>query len=196
MRGKARLWVGMAQRYAHAPRPTAAPITFKLEGTSLTVDSGRKVDIVQLGAVEQVRLTYEPRSFAQRSFQTKVRMKDGKTFKFSSLSWKSLVEAERLDREYSAFATSLLKAVAQASPNARFYAGRPAWAWVVIAVLAAASLLAIAIFVWRAVQDGAHTAAFMGALIGLAGIWQLEPMVRLNKPRAFTPDAPPRELLP
>jgi hypothetical protein len=67
---------------------------------------------------------------------------------------------------------------------------------VVIAVLAAASLLAIAIFVWRAVQDGAHTAAFMGALIGLAGIWQLEPMVRLNKPRAFTPDALPRELLP
>jgi hypothetical protein len=123
-------------------------------------------------------------------------MKDGKTFKFSSLSWKSLVEAERLDRDYSAFTASLLKAIGQASPNARFYAGRPGWAWVAIMVLAAASLLAIAIFVWRAVQDGAHAAAFLGALIGLAGIWQLEPMVRLNKPRTFTPDTPPRELLP
>lgn len=186
----------MAHLYSHAPRPTAAPITFKLEGSSLTVDSGRKVDIVQLGAVEVVRLTYEPRSFAQRSYQTKVRMRDGKTFKFSSMSWKSLVEAERLDREYSAFTTALLQAVGGASPDARFYAGRPSWAWVVIVVLTAASLLAIALFVWRALQSGAYAAAFMGGLIGLAGIWQLEPMVRLNKPRTFTPDAPPRVLLP
>jgi hypothetical protein len=186
----------MAQRYAHAPRPTAAPITFKLEGTSLTVDSGRKVDIVQLGAVEQVRLTYEPRSFAQRSFQTKVRMKDGKTFKFSSLNWQSLIQAESKGAEYSAFARTLLKAIAQANPQARLYAGRPTWAWVVTAILGFGSIVAIMIFVWRALQSGATSAALLGGVIGVAGIWQLEPMIRLNRPAEFDPNDPPPALLP
>ena len=72
----------MPHCYSHAPRPTSGPITFALEGQALTVDSGRKVDIVQLGAVEQLRLTYEPRSFAQPAYQIQVRMRDGKTFKF------------------------------------------------------------------------------------------------------------------
>ena len=186
----------MTHRYSHAPRPTAAPISFKLETQTLTVDSGRKVDVVQLGAVEQIRLTYEPRSFTQRAYQTQVRMRDGKTFKFSSLHWRSLVEAERLDREYSAFVRALLRAVAGASPGVRFVAGRPAWAWGVTAALAGGSLLGIAYFVWRALAAGAHSAALIGALLGLTGIWQLEPMVRLNKPRAFPADSPPDDLLP
>ena len=34
------------------PQPFGGPITFTLEGDKLTVDSGRKVHEVQLGAVE------------------------------------------------------------------------------------------------------------------------------------------------
>ena len=30
----------------------------------------------------------------------------------------------------------------------------------------------------------------------MVGIWQIEPMVRLNKPRRFDPNAPPPELMP
>ena len=44
--------------------------------------------------------------------------------------------------------------------------------------------------------SGAGAAASMGVLFALFGIWQLEPMVRLNRPRAFTPDDPPSELMP
>jgi hypothetical protein len=186
----------MTTSYSHAPRPVGGPVTFTLEGDRLIVDSGRKVQEVELGAVEQVRMTYEPRSFAQKAFQVRVRMRDGKTFAFSSINWKSLIEAERLDKDYRAFARTLFDAIARANPHARFLAGRPRWAWFAIAVLAAASLLAMAIFTWRALEAGATTAAAMGVFFALVGIWQLEPMVRLNKPRTFTPDEPPPDLMP
>lgn len=186
----------MTTRYSHAPRPVGGPITFTLEGDRLIVDSGRKVHEVALGAVDQVRMTYEPRSFVHRAFQTRVRMRDGKTFAFSSLNWRSLIEAERLDKEYRAFARTLFDAIARANPEARFVSGRPRAVWIGSAILAAASLFAMALFTWRAMQAGAVTAALMGLVFALVGIWQLEPMVRLNRPRRFTPDEPPPDLMP
>ncbi len=65
-----------------------------------------------------------------------------------------------------------------------------------IAALTAFSLVAIALFVWRAVDSGAIPAALFAAAVGAAGIWQLEPMVRLNRPRRFTPETMPQDLLP
>lgn len=186
----------MTRRYSHAPRPTAAPITFVLDAQTLTVDSGRKVDVVQIGAVEQVRLTYEPRRFAQRAYQTKVRMRDGKTFKFSSLNWMSMIQVENQGPEYSAFVRALLRAVDRANPQARFVAGRPRPIWFLTAALTAGSLAAIAFFIWRALQADAYGAALLGAVLVSVGVWQLEPMVRLNRPAPVDPDDPPQALLP
>lgn len=186
----------MPQTYTHTPRPTGGPVTFTLNGDRLTVDSGRKVQEVRLGAVEQVRLTYEPRSFGRNAFRVRLRLVDGKSVGFSSLSWKGFVEAERLDADYRAFAAALLREVARANPKARFAAGRPPVVWGLVAALAFASLFAMAFFVWRAFSAGATGAALMGGLFLALGVWQLEPMVRLNRPRPFSADAPPRELLP
>jgi hypothetical protein len=186
----------MIPTYTHAPRPTGGPVSFKLMGDRLTVDSGRKVQEVQLGTVDQVRMTYEPGRLAQKAFQTRLRMKDGKSFAFSSLNWKSFIEAEQLDAEYRSFAGAVLHAVAAANPDARFVAGRPRWIWTITAAVSAVSLFAMALFVWRAVTAGYASTALMGALFLALAVWQLEPMIRLNKPRSFQPDAPPRDLLP
>ncbi len=68
----------MTTHYTHSPRPVGGPISFALKGDRLTVDSGRKVQEVRLGAVETVRMTYEPSRFGLRAFRTKVRLRDGK----------------------------------------------------------------------------------------------------------------------
>jgi hypothetical protein len=186
----------MSHTYTHAPRPVSGPISFILDGDRLTVDSGRKVQEVRLGAVEQVRMTYEPRSFSRKAFRTRVRMKDGKSFTFSSLHWKSLIEAESLDAEYRTFTRALLAAIAAANPGARFVAGRPLWAWVAATLLGAVSLLAMALFVHRALSAGHTSAAGLGAFFFLAALWQVAPFIRLNRPRAFRPEAPPAALMP
>jgi hypothetical protein len=67
---------------------------------------------------------------------------------------------------------------------------------VVTAILGFGSIVAIMIFVWRALQSGATSAALLGGVIGVAGIWQLEPMIRLNRPAEFDPNDPPPALLP
>jgi len=186
----------MSHRYSHAPRPTSGPVSFKLEGQALTVESGRKVDVVQLGAVEQVRLTYEPRSLSRRVYQAKVRMRDGKTFKLSSLNYHSVIQVTSRGPEYGAFMRALLRAIAGANPQARLVAGRSAAVWGLTVLLTAACLVGVAFFAWRAFQADAQGAALGGVLLGLAGIWQLEPMVRLNRPRTFTAENPPRDLVP
>ncbi len=186
----------MTQTYSHSPKPFSGPISFTLKGSRLTVDSGRKVHEVQLGAVDTVRMTFEPGRLAQRSFRTKVIMRDGKSFTFSSLSWKSLVEAQEMTREYRSFTHALCDAIVRANPDARLVAGKPWGLWLPASALAVASLLAMAYLIWQAVQMGAPRVALLGALLAAVGVWQIEPMIRLNKPRPFRSEALPEELLP
>ncbi len=182
--------------YRQNPRPIGFEVSFRLAGDRLVVDTGRREMEIRLGAVEQVRLTYEPRSMAQGAYQTKLRTRDGTTVKLTSVSWKSMMDVRRQDAEYGTFVRSLLAAVAAASPGARFVAGKPRLQWLALAALTAVSLVALAFFVWRALSAGAVTVALVGAGIAAIGIWQLEPMVRLNRPREFAPQEAPRALLP
>lgn len=186
----------MAQTYTHNPRPIGGPIAFTLKGDRLIVDSGRKVHEVQLGAVETVRMTYEPGRIGQKAFRTKVIMKDGKAFTFSSLNWKSLVEAQEMTHEYRAFVRTLCEAIVQANPEARLIAGKPWWLWASTTVIAILSLAAMAVLIWRALQMGSTAVALLGLLFAVVGVWQIEPMVRLNKPRLFKAKEPPAELMP
>jgi len=182
--------------YAHTPKPIGHPISFRLEGERLVVDSGRRVDTVALGAVEEVRLTYAPGRLGRSTLATTVRLTDGKTFAFSSVSFASMVEMRVQGPEYRAFLLALLAAIARASPGARFVAGQPLWRWLVTAVLAAAMLFALVLVAWRAYHAAASGTALLALAAGALGLWQLEPMVRLNRPRPFVPEAPPPELLP
>lgn len=186
----------MKTTYTQSPRPYSGPISFVLKGDRLTVDSVRKVHEVRLDAVESVRLTYEPGRLGRKAFRTKVTMRDGKSFGFTSVTWRSLIEAEEQAEDYAAFSRTLCAAIAKASPNARFSAGKPAWIWTLTTLVAMASFATMAVLIWRALQMGATSVALAGALFAVIGIWQIEPMLRLNKPRPFKPDALPRELLP
>jgi hypothetical protein len=178
--------------YRQNPRPIGFEVSYRLTGDRLSVDNGRKESEVALARVEQVRLTYESRG----AYQTSLKLADGTTMKLSSISWRSMIDARRQDAEYSAFVQALLLAIARANPAARLLAGKPRLQWLAVAAIAAVSLVAVAFFIWRAVLSGATVAALLGAAVAAAGIWQLEPLVRLNRPRAFTIGELPQGLLP
>jgi hypothetical protein len=182
--------------YRQNPRPVGFEVSYRLAGDVLTVDTGRKEIAIPLGEVAQARLTYEPRSMARGAYQTKLKLKDGTTVRLSSISWRSMTDVRPQHPEYSAFVQALLAGIARANPAARFIGGKPRLQWAAIAAIAAALLVAVAFFVWQAVRSGAMTAALLGAGIGAIGIWQLEPMVRLNRPRVFSLGEMPRALLP
>ena len=182
--------------YRQNPRPVGFEVSYRLAGGRLSVDSGRKETEIPLEQIGEVRLTYEARSMMQGAYQTRLRLEDGTTVKLSSISFRSMIDARRQDAEYGAFVRALIDGIARANPAARFVAGKPRVQWLAVAALTAASLVGAAFFVWRAASAGANTAAILGAAIVAAGVWQLEPLVRLNRPREFAPEDAPRTLLP
>lgn len=182
--------------YRQNPRPTGQEIAYRLDGHRLTVDSGRKVSEVQLGAVEEVRLSFEPRSLAHNVLRTRLRLTDGRSITLTSITWRSMIQAERQDQDYGAFVRRLVGAIAAANPGARFVAGKNPLLWAASAIVAGILLVAMAVFAWRAFQMGAQGTALMTLAVMGLGVWQLEPIVRLNKPRSFDPKDPPRDLVP
>ncbi len=182
--------------YAQNPRPIGMHLSYTLDGRELVVNSFRKVDRVQLGAVTDVRVSYEPRSLAQSMLKTRIKLKGGKTLTFTSISYRSMTNIERQDAAYGAFLRTLLPAIAREAPGVRFHAGRPPVLWYATIALAAVTLVSVTLFTLRADQAGSTWAALFGLAVAALGIWQIEPLVRLNKPREFRPDEPPRDLVP
>lgn len=181
--------------YGQKARPAAFAVTYTLKGHRLVIDSGRKMETVPLDAVTSVRLTYDPRSFAQRAYETTLTLNTGRRIRFSSIHWKSMIEAAT-QPGYGAFVREVISAVADANPRAALACGKPRPVWLAVVGLTMLSLIAVVAFIGRALATGSVGAAGLGAAIGVAGVWQLEPMVRLNRPRVFAADAIPGDLLP
>ena len=113
-------------------------------------------------------------------------MKDGKSFTFSSLNWKSLVEAQEHDAGIPGLRPRPCATPSSVPiPQARLRRRQALGLWAPDLALAIASLLAMVYLIWQALQMGATGVALMGVLLAIVGVWQIEPMIRLNKPRAF-----------
>ena len=182
--------------YSQNAKPVGLPLTLTLVGGRLVLDSLGRGDEVPLAAIAAVRLTYEPRSLARRAFRTSVVVKDGRTVRFTSVTWKGLTRVEEQGPAYGAFLRALLPAIARENPGARFVAGKPPLVWYGIVGLTALSGAGGALFVLQAFRAGETVAGLLGLLIAAGGVWQVAPFVRRNRPREFSPDAPPTGLLP
>ena len=182
--------------YSQNLTPVGMPQTLRLADGRLGLERGFRTDEVPLGAVETVRLTYEPRSVAARAFKTSLSVKGGRSVRFTSVSWRGLTRAEEQTAAYRAFVAALLPAVALANPRARFVAGKPAAIWYGIVALAAVAAAGVAMFIGRAFLAGEAGAGLFGCLVAAGGAWQTAPFVLRNRPRPFSPDALPADLLP
>lgn len=182
--------------YRHKPKPVGYELVFRLEGDTLIVDSTRQVNRIRLGAIEQVRLLYSPTNLTRHGFALELRVMDGRKLRLANYSWRGITELERQDADYLAFLRTLLPAIARANPQARFIGGRGRFHWLALSAFTGVTLMGMAVFAWRAyAQDQGATALLALALVGM-GLWQIEPIVRLSRPREVDPLAPPRELLP
>jgi hypothetical protein len=175
------------------PRPVGFEIAYRLDGDELEIDTTRKIDRVRLAAVEQVRFSYAPSNVSTKGFKTQLRLNNGKTVSFGNLSWRSLTDMERNDAGYRAFVEALSAAIAQANPRARFVAGKPGWLWLTLSIVSGLLLVMLLLFTLRAFLQGAVPAGWLGIALAAASVWQVWPMIRLNRPQELrtgeVPDA-------
>ncbi|RDJ23055.1 hypothetical protein DWF00_06775 [Bosea caraganae] len=178
------------------PRPVGFVIAYRIKGDELEIDSTRKVDRVKLAAIEQVRFTFAPSNISSKGFKTQLRLGNGGKVSFGNLSWRSVTEIERDDAGYRAFVEALAAAIAQANPRARFVAGKPRWLWLTLAIVSGLLLVILGVFTARAFLQGAAPAGWLGIALAAASVWQVWPMVRLNRPQELRTGEVPDDLVP
>ncbi|HKS62677.1 MAG TPA: hypothetical protein VJT13_13315 [Xanthobacteraceae bacterium] len=182
--------------YAYKSSLMGAPLEFHLAPDALEWRKGGMAGRTPYGSIRRVRLSFRPMTMQNYRFVTEVWPDSGPKLQIASTSWKSLVEHERLDAEYSAFVSELSRRVGAAGGNTAFVTGSPAFLYWPGGVIFTGTVAAVAALAVRALMEQAWGgAAFIAAFCAFF-IYQGGNFFRRNRPGTFRPDAVPRLLLP
>ena len=143
-----------------------------------------------------VRLSYRPVTMQSHRFITEIWSADNPKIQIASVSWRSLVEQERLDAAYSAFVAELHRRLAAAGTTARFSTGMPVAVYWIGVVVFAAVMVAMGVLIVRAMQAGQWTGAGIVGLFFVVFVYQLGNYFHRNRPGRYRPDALPANVLP
>jgi hypothetical protein len=182
--------------YAFKPSLVGAASIFRLGPDALHWEIGGRSGRVRYDQIRRVRLSYRPVTMQSHRFLTEIWAEDSPKIQIASVSWRSLVEQQRLDGGYAAFITELHRRLAAAGAQAQFIAGAPAPIYWLGVVAFAAIMVAMAVVVGRAIEAGQWTGAAIVGLFFLVFAFQLGNYFRRNRPGQYRPDALPVAALP
>lgn len=182
--------------YSHRPKPFAAELELELTAFELIATRGRSVQRFPLTAIEKVTLAFSPRNTAHNAFACTVRATDGKSVKFDSLSWKSLIETEKQNADYTRFVSVLCERAEAGSPNAVLHAGVAPFKHMGMLIMGVAMLVGLLGSAIYAFQTGSMVvsgvALFMLAYLG----WWMRDYLTRNRPTRFRAAEIPASVLP
>jgi hypothetical protein len=185
-----------ALSYRHRPKATSGEIGFRIDGDGLAVETVNKRHRLPLDQARRILLTFELGPLGRRIFRLTLRLRDGRKVSLTNVTWHGFGDTTRLDEAYRTFASALIAAAAGASPDCRLEGGRSRPVWFAMVAVVGFTLIGLAVFVGRALVLGAPGAAAVGLAVLALTAWQITPLVVRNRPRSFTPDAIPADLMP
>jgi len=155
-----------------------------------------KVAVWPLDTIAAIRLSYRPASMQAWRFRADIATRSGQSIAVYSTTWHSISQMARQDDDYRAFIVELHRRLAQISSRASLTAGiNPVLYVAGLAVMALIGISIVGLFVRALI-----TAEFAGALFlaGFGGwfIWQIGGFMRRNRPRSYTFDELPKDVLP
>lgn len=181
--------------YAYKPSLLGAPLEFCLTEAGLQWSRGRHINRIPYDRIRRLRLSFRPVSMQSHRFVTEIWAPGAPKLQICSVSWRSVVEQERLDAAYARFVTELHRRLPRAGSVSLEAGFPPVLYWIGVAVFVAASL-GLAALTARALQVGALAAAtIVGGFLALF-LWQVGTIFRRNKPLRYRADALPPEVLP
>jgi hypothetical protein len=182
--------------YQHRAKAYAQDASFVLEDDHVMVNQGRRSGAFHYRDIMLIRLMYKPRNTTNEGYQAKIYRRDRKTASLTNLSWKSLVDLERQDADYTRFVRALIGETVRVNPSAVLEAGLPRWLHGLTSVAGIIALLALAIVTVQAVINGAWPVALLtAALTAYFGWWSWRYLGR-NLPRRFSADSIPPDVMP
>jgi hypothetical protein len=182
--------------YSHRPKPFAAELELELTAFELIATRGRSVQRFPLTAIEKVTLAFSPRNTAHNAFLCSVRATDGKSIKFDSLSWKSLIETEKKNADFTRFVSTLCERAEAGSPQVELHAGVVPFKHTGMLVIGILMLLGLAASAVYAIGNKSTLVGCV-ALFMLAYLsWWMWDYLTRNRPTRFRADAIPPSVLP
>lgn len=183
-------------RYLYKASLMGSPWSFQLAPDALVWSFGLRSGRTPYGSIRRIRLGFRPVTMQHYRFLAEVWPERGPKVPIASSSWKSLVEQERQDDAYTTFITELHRRIAQAQGNPRLDAGALSFLyWPGLVVLTVISLALIGLIVGTLRQGDTFATLFLlGFFVLLA--WQLGMFFKRNRPRRYTLDRIPRDVLP
>ncbi|HEX5506992.1 MAG TPA: hypothetical protein VFX37_00650 [Pseudolabrys sp.] len=185
-----------ATTYSYRPSALGASWTFRLEGQAILWDTGLKSGRIPLRSIRRVRLSFKPLGTQPTRYRLEIWSEAAPKIELISTSSKSMVEQERHDPAYRAFALELHRQLSFVNDSVSFERGvNTIVYWLGFAVFTATSIVA-AVLIVRAIEARAwQVAAIVGAFAAVF-FWQAGRYFRRNKPGRYRPDALPGEVIP
>jgi hypothetical protein len=182
--------------YSQRSKPYAQEAEFSLMPQHLAIEQGRRSGNFLFSEIVMIRLMYRPRNTTNEGYQAKIYRRDKRTALLSNLSWKSLVDVERQDADYSQFVRALIARAIAGNPGIILVAGMPRWLHLLTAAMGFMAVVAMVAITGKALQHNTWPVALFTASIGIyLGWWALRYVTR-NRPQRFTADAIPPVVMP
>ena len=169
---------------------------FTLEDDGISWQAGRRSGTWRYADIAAVRMSYRPMSMQSRRFRTEIEHRGGGRVIVMSTTWQTLALMAPQDKDYRAFVLELHRRLAEHGARASLVGGlKPALYFAGTAVLALLSV-SMAGLLLRALVTGEWAGALF--IVGMSALfgWQIGGFMRRNRPRAYTFDALPQDLLP
>jgi hypothetical protein len=185
-----------ATHYAYKASLIGSAHRFELTDRGLSWQVGSKSGVWPYTDIATIRLSYRPVSMQSRRFRTDIEHTNRQRIAILSTSWQTVALMAPQDDDYRAFITQLHERLKQAGSRVALIGGVKPGVYAAGVALLALVAIAITGLLARALATGAFGGALF--LIGFAALfgWQIGGFVRRNRPRTYTFDDLPRELLP
>lgn len=182
--------------YGFKPSLIGGMCQFTLRPDALEWQIARHSGRIRYDRVRAIRLSYRPVTMQSHRFITEIWSTDNPKIQIVSVSWRSIMEQERLDKAYSAFVTELHRRIATAAAPAKFSAGLPVVTYWIGVVIFGAVLLATSALFLRATSSDQWSATAIVGVFFLVLAYQLGTYFYRNWPGRYRADAIPAGVLP
>lgn len=183
-------------RYAFKPSLVGGPREFELTSEGLKWQTAAKSGVWAFDKIAAIRLSYRPVSMQSQRFRADIEDTRGDRVTLYSTTWHTVALVSPQDDGYRAFIVELHRRMKEAGSHAYLIAGINPKLYVAGLALIAIVAIAIAGLMLRAVW----TREFAGVLFlaGFAALfaWQIGGFMRRNRPRIYTFDNLPMDVLP
>ena len=168
---------------------------FTLKPDALEWQIGRRSGRIRYDAVRAIRLSYRPVTMQSHRFIAEIWSPGNPKIQIVSVSWRSIMEQQRLDASYATFIVELHRRLAAAGTPARFSTGLPFATYWVGVVIFGAVLVATGGLLVRATNFDQWAPMVVVAIFFLVFAYQLGTYFYRNRPGRYRPDAVPAGLV-